>query len=129
MAREFEAEIGGVLFCGTTAPAKAQVEMLHIAGRTGLIASLRTETSDMALVLAMTQIRQEDFQALRRLCFTSGKVDLVTRAADEVPVAENLFQDQPQDFYLLVGRALLENLGPFWQLRKATGAGEAEQRP
>jgi hypothetical protein len=44
-----------------------------------------------------------------------------------VPVGENLFQDNPQDFYLLVGRALVENLSPFWQLRKATDASSAEQ--
>lgn len=126
MARPFTVESGGVEFKGSTAPAKAQIEMLHIAGRTGLIVSLQEKASDMALVVALTQIRPEDFTALRKLCFVAGKEDLVLRAADNVPVGENLFQDSPQDFYLLVGRALVENLGPFWQLRKATDDSSAE---
>lgn len=127
MARSFTVEAGDVEFKGSTAPAKAQIEMLHIAGRTGLIVSLQEGASDMALVVALTQIHPDDFTTLRKLCFVSGKEDLVVRAADNVPVGENLFQDNPQDFYLLVGRALVENLSPFWQLRKATVEGSAEQ--
>lgn len=128
MARSFTVEAGGVEFKGSTAPAKAQIEMLHIAGRTGLIVSLQEGASDMALVVALTQIHPDDFTTLRKLCFVSGKdEDLVVRAADNVPVGENLFQDAPQDFYLLVGRALVENLSPFWKLRPATVASSAEQ--
>ena len=120
MARPFTVEAGDTEFSGSTAPAKSQIEMLHIAGRTGLIVSLQSEASDMALVVALTQIHPDDFAALRKLCFMSGREDLIVRSADKVPVGENLFQDNPQDYYLLVGRALVENLAPFWQLRKAT---------
>jgi hypothetical protein len=127
MARAFTCVAGDVEFKGSTAPAKAQIEMLHIAGRTGLITSIQQGFSDLGLVLALTQIHQEEFAALRKLCFVAGKEDLVVRASDNVPVGENLFQDNPQDFYLLVGRALVENLSPFWQLRKATVASSAEQ--
>lgn len=126
MARSFTVEAGDVEFKGSTAPAKAQIEMLHIAGRTGLIVSLQDDASDMALVVALTQIRTDDFSALRKLCLVAGNEDLVVRAADNVPVGENLFQDNPQDFYLLVARALVANLSPFWKLRQATDGQKAE---
>ena len=79
MARSFTVEAGGVEFKGSTSPAKAQIEMLHIAGRTGLIVSLQEGASDMALVVALTQIHPDDFTTLRKLCFVSGKEDLVVR--------------------------------------------------
>lgn len=123
MARSFDLDIGGTEYKGSTASAKNQIEMLHIAGRTSLIVALKEGASDMALVAALTQVRFDEIKTLCKLCLGD---DLVTRSADNVPVGENLFQDNPQDWYLLLGKVLMENLGPFWQLRQATEGSGAE---
>lgn len=127
MARTYKITAGGAEYIGTTAPAKAQIEMLRIAGRSGLIAAIQEGSTDMSVVVALTQVHPSDFAELRKLCFESGGEDLVLREADKVPVGENLFQDNPQNFYLLVGRAIGENLGNFWQLRQAIAEAPAEQ--
>lgn len=123
MANEFTLTVGGQTFTGTTASAKAQMEALHVAMRTNLILMLRSENpSEMGLVSAMGGVDYEDVQKLISLV-----VEGCIKRSDGVPVAENLFRDSIQDYYLLIMYALRENVGPFWQLRRPTEARAAEQ--
>lgn len=122
MARSYVIEAGGQRFEGKTASAKAQMEALHICMRTGLVSVLQGEkASEMGLVAAMGSLNYEDVQRLISLV-----VEGCVKRSDDVPVAENLFSDQIQDYYLLIMRALVENVGPFWNLRRQTGAEATE---
>lgn len=119
--RTWEVEIGDHTYSGQTASAKNQFEALHIAGRTGLLAALQGKVSDMAMVGILLQIPLEDVYRLRDLLLKG----LVQRG--EVPVAENLFQDDIQNFYLLLAVTIRENLVGFWKLRRQTEEKSAEQ--
>lgn len=125
MARQYTVEIDGQRYDGTTASAKNQFEALHIAGRTGLVAMLKSDASEMSMVALILQIPFADVQRLVDLVVK----DCITREADNVPVAENLFGDAIHNYYLLLAHALRENLAGFWQLRRPTGAEAAEQSP
>lgn len=126
MPRTYTTEVGGIDYRGDTAPAKDQFEALHIAMRTGLIAHIRGEPSDMALVAMMGGLKYEDVKRLVQLLVK----DKIQRDEDSVPVAENLFGDNIQDYYLLIGNAIRENLSPFWKLQRPTTKPEAvEQTP
>jgi hypothetical protein len=109
--RAFEIEIAGKIYKGSTASAKNQFEALHIAGFAGLIIALKDNVSDMAVV---SQLLVMPFNDVQRI------VDLLVKdllfCADKVPVAENLFADNIQDYYLLIAKTAKENLGNFWQL-------------
>ena len=120
MARNYELDIGGVIYSGTTAPAKSQAEALHVAMRTGIIAHFKGDPSDMTLAAMFAALDYEDFGKLVRLLVK----DCVQREEDKIPIGENLFQDNIQDYYLLVGQVVKENLGPFWNLRRQTEATE-----
>lgn len=122
MAKQFTIDVGGESFSGTTASATAQMEALHVAMRTGIVAAVKDSYSDMALVTALGSVGWEDLKRMEELMVK----DCITRDSDGVPVAVNLFRDNVQDYYLLVMRALQENLAGFWQLRRQTGAPEAE---
>jgi len=119
MAREYVVTVGGSEYKGRTASAKSQFEAMHVALRTSLMSILDEdrEYSDMAVVGFFARVPFEEIQALVRLIVT----DHIVRRDDEVPVAENLFQDNMQDYYLLIYKALCENLGGFWQLHRPTG--------
>ena len=114
MARTYTVEVGGIEYKGDTAPAKDQFESLHIAMRTGLVAHLRDEPSEMALVAMMGGLTYDDVKRLVQLLVSNR----IQRAEDSVPVAENLFGDNIQDYYVLIGRAVQENLGNFWKLHR-----------
>lgn len=118
MARNIEVNIKDVAYSGVTAPAKDQVEMLQIAATSGLLPVMSDLTKDMGLMASMASIDSDSFNRLKTLCLTNGKV---VRDADNVPVAENLFQDETHNFFVLVGRVLKENIGPFWQLSEKDG--------
>lgn len=122
--REFEIEIDGKAYKGVTASAKNQFEALHIAGRTGLVALLRNDPQDMSLVALILQIPFDDVNRLINLLVK----DCVT-TSDAIPVAENLFRDDIQNYYLLLAYTIKENLGNFWKLRHQTDAKAAEQTP
>lgn len=120
MARNFEIDIDGEIYAGTTAPAKSQAEALHVAMRTGIIAHFKGEPSDMTLAAMFASLDYDDFGKLVRLLVK----DCVKSEEDSIPIGENLFQDDIQNYYLLVGRVVKENLGPFWNLRRQTEATE-----
>ena len=123
--RNVQIEVGGVEYECNTAPAKNQFEALHIAMRTGIVARIAGETSDMALAAMLGTVSYDDLNRLITLLVK----DCAKRSEDNVEVAENLFQDNIQDYYLLVGRLVKENLAPFWKLRRPTAEsqGTAEQ--
>lgn len=123
--RDFTIEIDGEDYRGHTASAKAQYEAMHIAGRTGLIATLKHDMSDMGAVAPMFTAEFKDIDALFGLLVK----DNVKRAKDDAPVAPNLFADDMQNYYLLLARVLRENLAGFWKLRRPEEkqSGTAEQ--
>ena len=120
MGRNIETEINDVIYSGVTAPAKDQVEMLQIASRCGLLPAISDTVTNMGLVASLAAVDTGNLNRLKLLCLTNGKI---VRQADDVPVAENLFQDEAHNFLVLIGRVLKENIGPFWQL---SGNGEDE---
>lgn len=125
MARTYTVEVGGLDYRGSTANAKNQFEALHIAMRTGVVVHLKDQPSDMALVAMLGSIQYDD---LKRLVGLLVK-DNLQREDDNVPVAENLFGDNIQDYYLLIGHAIRENLSPFWKLRRPTESKAGATEP
>ena len=119
MGRSINVDINGTNYSGVTAPAKDQVEMLQIAATSGLLPVMSELTKDMGLMVSMASIDTASFNRLKTVCLTNGKI---VRDADNVPVAENLFQDETHNFLVLVGRVLKENIGPFWQLSEKEGS-------
>lgn len=113
MARRIEATVDGVLYEGDTSPARDQVEMLNIASRYNLLPTVRDNMGDMAIVAVIATLDMSLIERLKVLCIGNGKV---IRGEDKVPVSENLFQDRPHLFLLLIGRILKENIGSFWLL-------------
>lgn len=113
MARQIEAGIGDELFTGYTASARDQVEMLQIAARNGLLPAVAPNVSDFALLTVVATVGDDQLERLKTLCLKNGNI---VRQRDNVPVAENLFQDEAHNYLLLIGRILRENIGPFWQL-------------
>lgn len=75
----------------------------------------------MGLAVALASMDALSLNRLKELCIKNGKI---VRDADSIPVAENLFQDQIQNYLLLLGRVLKENIGPFWTL----SAGSEKRR-
>lgn len=120
--RQYQCEIDGHTYEGETASAKEQFEALHIVLRTGVIATLQEDTSDMGLVASFAMLKFEDVQRLQKLLLD----DKVKR--DEIPIGQNLFRDNIEQLYLLLAYALRENLGGFWKLRrqKDEAAGQAD---
>ncbi len=125
MAREYSVKIGDEHYKGTTASAKAQFEALHIAMRTALVSVLDgRDHSEMGVVTFLGGI---DFSELERLEDLLVKGQL-KRDSDDAPVGRNLFADEPQNYYLLIYHVCRENLEGFWQLRRPTKQGAAEQQ-
>lgn len=122
MAKSYSVEIDGTEYRGTTAPAKEQAEAMHMAIRTGVVANLRGEPSDMTMVAMMGAVSYEDVQRFGKL-LVAGRIV----RDDGVEVADNLFRDQIQNWYLLIGYALRENVGPFWQLQRRDESPEAPE--
>ncbi|HDS6411021.1 TPA: hypothetical protein QHZ98_003829 [Klebsiella oxytoca] len=122
MARKIEIQINDVLYIGDTAPARDQLEMLTIASHNMILPVLAKGVSDMALVAAFSSLNISTIERLKDLLIKKGEF---RRSADGVPVAENMFQDEVHLFLLLMGRALEENIGPFWKLNKG-GRDEEE---
>ncbi|HCQ6671679.1 TPA: hypothetical protein OL609_004241 [Klebsiella oxytoca] len=122
MARKIEIQINDVLYIGDTAPARDQLEMLTIASQNMMLPVLAKGVSDMALVAAFSSLNISTIERLKDLVIKKGEF---RRSADSVPVAENIFQDEVHLFLLLMGRALEENIGPFWKLNKG-GRDEEE---
>lgn len=118
MGRSINVDINSVNYSGVTASAKDQVEMLQIAATSGLLPVMSGLIKDMGLMASMASIDSASFNRLKTLCLTNGNV---VRDSDNMPVAENLFQDEAHNFFVLVGRVLKENIGPFWQLSEKDG--------
>lgn len=127
MGRRIEIEINGVTWRGTTPSAKDQLEMLQVSSQSGILPALTGELSDMGLTAAVATLNGGHFSRLKELCLKNGNF---VRDADSVPVAENLFQDEIHNYLLLLGKALQENIGPFWQLSAGSenGAEETKER-
>lgn len=121
MAREFGIEIDGTRYTGTTASAKDQFEALHIAMRTGLVASLKADAREMSKVAVFGGLQYADVQKIHDL-LVKGRV-----YHGEVPVAENLFGDDIQNYYLLMYEVIRENIGGFWKLRRPTDEKQAAE--
>lgn len=120
MGRRIEIEIDGVLYTGATPSAKDQLEMLQIATKNGVLPALGETASDMGLAVALANMDALSLNRLKDLCIKNGKI---VRDADSIPVAENLFQDAIQNYLLLLGRVLKENIGPFWKLSAGSENG------
>ncbi len=122
MAKNFTIEIDDAQYEGQTVSAKSQMEALHIAMRTNLIVALKPEEpSDMAIVSVFAGMEYKDVQTL------AGLLTKDIKRSDGVPVAENLFQDNIQDYYLFIAYVARENLAGFWKLRRQTADRAAEQ--
>lgn len=122
MARQLKFQIAGVEYGGTTAPARAQEEMLHLAVNVGLISFLsdKNPSGDAELVIALLRAPFEALQRLTALALRNDKADLVLRDDGHgnvvLPIGPNLFQDNIQYYYLLVAYVLRENLKGFFEL-------------
>ena len=124
MARHYTITVGGVDYSGVTASAKNQFEALHLAMRRALVAHFKSEPSDMSLAAAFAGMEFKEVQQLVQLLVAGN----VNREVDEVPVDLNLFADNPQDYYLLIGKVCMENLGAFWNLRRKDEKPEATEK-
>lgn len=113
MARKIEIQINNEMYVGDTAPARDQVEMLSIAAQNGLLPYLTKNVKDMTIVTGIAALNTMTFERLKELVIRKGEFK---RASDNVPLSENIFQDQVHLFLLLLGRAMVENVGPFWNL-------------
>lgn len=122
MARQLKLQVAGVEYGGSTAPAKAQEEMLHLAVNVGLISFLseKNPSGDAELVMALLRAPFETVQRLIALALRNDKADLVLRDDGQgnivLPIGPNLFQDNIQFYYLLVAYVLRENLKGFFAL-------------
>lgn len=116
MSRSYSFDVAGVTYKGETASAKSQFEALHIIGSTPIVSSLKDGVSDMGAVVLILQLSMDKINRLMELLV----VDHVIRKEDEIPVGENLFQEDIQDYYLLLSKAMRENLKNFWKLRRPT---------
>jgi hypothetical protein len=92
--------------------------MLQIAARNGLFPALADNVTDMALFASMASLDKNELDKLKDLVFQKGGF---RREGDNLPVAPNMFQDQVHFYLLLIGKALKENIGPFWQLMEKKG--------
>lgn len=122
MARKFEIQINNEMYVGDTAPARDQVEMLQIAARTGLFPAMGKDVKDMSIFASMAAVEPHDLEKIKDLVITKGGI---CRAHDGVPVAANLFQDEAHNYLLLLGKAMRENIGPFWTLMGSNGETNA----
>ncbi|GKW27768.1 phage tail assembly chaperone [Pectobacterium brasiliense] len=120
MGRRIEIEIDGALYTGATPSAKDQLEMLQIATKNSVLPALGDNASDMGLAVALASMDALSLNRLKDLCIKNGKI---VRDADSIPVAENLFQDAIQNYLLLLGKVLQENIGPFWKLSAGSENG------
>lgn len=116
MSRGYSLTIDGSEYEGSTASAKEQFEALHLIGNTVILTGLKERTTDMGLVVLILQLPLEKVERLVDLLMKK----YVFRASDKVPVGENLFGDDVQNYYLLLGYVLRENLRNFWKLRLQT---------
>lgn len=115
--------IHDVDYTGETASAKEQYQALHIAANSKLILGIKEDMSDQGLVLTLMSLPWSDLQTLEKLLIK----DKITRDSDDVPVAQNLFRDDPAGYALLVGKAARENLAGFFELSGASPAGTGQQ--
>lgn len=124
MGRQIEVVIGATLFRGATSPARDQVEMLQIAAKSGLLPAINPNVTAMGMAASLASVDTMSLNRLKELCFNSGSI---VRQSDNIPVGENLFQDEAHNYLVLLGQVLRENIGPFWQL---SGKGKsAENNP
>lgn len=121
MGRQIEVVIGDTLFRGATSPARDQVEMLQIAAKSGLLPAINPNVTAMGMAASLASVDMMSLNRLKELCFNSGGI---VRQSDNIPVGENLFQDEAHNYLVLLGQVLRENIGPFWQLK----SGEESER-
>ncbi|EPP7669357.1 hypothetical protein ACU26I_004477, partial [Yersinia enterocolitica] len=117
--------IGDTLFRGATSPARDQVEMLQIAAKAGLLPAINPNVTAMGMAASLASIDMMSLNRLKELCFKNGSI---VRQSDNIPVGENLFQDEAHNYLVLLGQVLRENIGPFWQLKSEEGRN-AENNP
>ncbi|HHW4185000.1 TPA: phage tail assembly chaperone [Yersinia enterocolitica] len=125
MGRQIEVVIGDTLFQGATSPARDQVEMLQIAAKSGLLPAINPNVTAMGMAASLASVDTMSLNRLKELCFKSGSI---VRQSDNVPVGENLFQDEAHNYLVLLGQVLRENIGPFWQLSGEGKSAENNQQ-
>ena len=125
MSRKIEVEINDVVYTGQTTSAKDQIELLQIATTNGVLPVLKSDVSDMALAASMASLDAHSLKRVKDLALNGGNI---IRESDNVPVAENLFQDQIHAYMLLLGRVMQENIGPFWSLSLETKGGQSDSK-
>lgn len=123
--REYKITVGGRRYTGVTASAKNQFKALHIVGSSTVITALKDGFSDMGSVIQLLQLPMEKIEELYELLV----MDSVKREEDEIPVAENLFHENIQDYYLLLVKVMRENLQNFWKLRRPEGKDADQAEP
>jgi hypothetical protein len=122
MARKIEITVNAVLYTGDTAPARDQLEILNIVSQNGLLPVIDKKIGDMTIAATLSTLNLQAVERLKDLAVRKGGL---ARASDNVPVAENMFQDEIHWFLVLLGRVVEENIGPFWQLKpEEKGGGE-----
>lgn len=77
------------------------------------------------MAASLASVDMMSLNRLKELCFNSGSI---VRQSDNIPVGENLFQDEAHNYLVLLGQVLRENIGPFWQLKSEEGRN-AENNP
>ncbi|HDL7825169.1 TPA: hypothetical protein PXP39_001336 [Yersinia enterocolitica] len=121
MGRQIEVVIGDTLFRGATSPARDQVEMLQISAKSGLLPAINPNVTAMGMAASLASVDTMSLNRLKELCFNSGNI---VRQSDNIPVGENLFQDEAHNYLVLLGQVLRENIGPFWQLKSEGKSAE-----
>lgn len=122
--RSYSFEVDGKKYVGTTAAATDQFEALHLVGRTGLLGVIRdTAQAEAVVVVMLGTLSLEDLKRLVALLVTDKVL-----TAESVPIAENLFQDSIENYYLIIAMVVLENLRGFSKLRSRIGAQAAGQK-
>ncbi|EOI7382354.1 hypothetical protein [Yersinia enterocolitica] len=101
MGRQIEVVIGDTLFRGATSPARDQVEMLQIAAKSGLLPAINPNVTAMGMAASLASVDTMSLNRLKELCFNSGSI---VRQSDNIPVGENLFQDEAHNYWYCWGR-------------------------
>lgn len=124
----YDIQIEDQRFQGETASARDQFEALHIvAGTSMIIAVQQTEMSDKAASMSLLNMPWDSVQKIERLLVR----DRVKREDDDVPVANNLFHDDPAGYALLITKVIRANLSDsFTRLRgDEKSAKPTQQQP
>lgn len=79
--------------------------MLQIAAKCALLLAINAAVTEMGLLASLSGIDYSSLNRLKEQCLKNGSI---VRQADNVPIAENLFQDEAHNYLVLIGKVLRE---------------------